>query len=260
MDQRDDNGLTHISLRWVRALQNQGLAVHAIDPQATDRRDILDALNRADAVFLPGGNTNVHPSRYGKQPISPAEIFGEGCVPKFQFSDARDHVSKIMVEHALETKKPLLAVCRGMQELNVALRGTLQQKIDHHDYGYRDGNDWRDLVHAIRVVPETPLHNSFGRASVMQTSIHRQGMYVEDVSSVLKIAAMADDGKVVEAIYHPDHPFMMGVQFHAELHENQPLNENVFSDFSDFAYAQAGLIKGYNLAGQQVQLASIAAE
>lgn len=233
MDVCDDTGNIKLCPRWEEGLQAQNLDVVRVDPRYTDRRDVLDVLNQANGIFLPGGNTNVHPREYGHEPISPSQIFGEGHVPKVQFSHERDLVSQIMVEHALETEKPLLAVCRGMQELNVALGGTLQQRINGHDHGYKGSNDWRDLAHAIDVRSGSLLSETFGRVgSIEQTSIHRQGMYREDISAELVISAMADDGRVVEAIEHPTHPFMLGTQFHAELSDNQPLNARVFAGFA----------------------------
>ena len=219
--------------RWGKALRAQDLDVIEVDPTLTDRREIEAILNQANGIFLPGGNTNVHPREYGREAICPTKIFGQGSVPKKQFSHERDLVSKIMVEHAMETDKPLLAICRGMQELNVAFGGTLQQRIEGHDYGYQQGNKWTDLVHAVEVKQGSLLADAFGRAgSIDQTSIHRQGMYLDDVASDLVASAMADDGQVVEAIEHPDHPFMLGVQFHAELWDNQPLNSRVFAGFA----------------------------
>ena len=251
----DQEGHVKLCSRWSEALQSQGLEVLEIDPTITDRREIFELLSRVDGIFLPGGNTNIHPSRYGVEPISPSEIFGEGRVPRHQFSHERDLVSKILVEHALESDKPLLGVCRGMQELNVALGGTMQQRLAGglHDSGYQAGNEWRDLVHAVEVEPGSLLAEAFQRAgSVDQTSIHRQGMLREDIAPDLVISAMADDGLVVEAIEHPT-KYILGVQFHAELWDEQPLNQKVFASF-------AGAVRVYTGSDHDMAVSPVMAE
>ena len=242
MDVCDEDGEVKLSERWGEALRVQGLEVLEVVPTLTDRRDIIEILERADGIFLPGGNTNIHPKRYGQTPIDPKIVFGEGCVPKFQFSDARDHASKIMVDYALENDVPLLAVCRGMQELNVAFGGSMQQRIYRHDHGYQKGNDWKELAHNIDVVEGTRLCAAFGRAGLIaETSIHRQGMYQEDIAEQLMISAMADDGLVVEGIEHKTHPWMVGIQFHGELSEKQPINAQIFKSFRGAIEASLGM-------------------
>lgn len=94
------------------------------------------------------------------------------------------------------------------------------------------------MAHNIYIEPGSLLNDIYGSdAPIMQTSIHRQGLYKGDLSRHLAIAAMADDARVVEAIYHPSHPFMIGTQYHAELLDAQPANRLLYRRFADEVHA-----------------------
>lgn len=124
-DTYQEDGSTRLSERWVIALQSFGLNVVGIDPKSRND-EVLTILRAVHGVFLPGGDTNVHPMRYGADEVSETEIFKGSKTPKHPFSLGRDRVSSIMVRYAYDYKMPCFAVCRGMQEMNVAFRGQLQ--------------------------------------------------------------------------------------------------------------------------------------
>ena len=112
----------------------------------------------------------------------------------------------------------MLAICRGIQVLNVALDGSLFQDIaalipgsGRHDW-YPDYPRDR-LSHVVQVHPQTMLAELLGEAALGVNSLHHQA--VKDVAPQLTVAARAPDG-VIEALEAQDHPFALGVQWHPE--------------------------------------------
>jgi gamma-glutamyl-gamma-aminobutyrate hydrolase PuuD len=143
--------------------------------------------------------------------------------------DARDLMELTLVREALDRDLPVLAICRGMQLLNVALGGTLiphlPQTEAHRQRGVMD-------AHAIQVMEGTRLAAVIGPGPLAVNSRHHQA--VDALGEGLRISARSSDG-VVEAIEIPDRRFILGVQWHPE--DRVPAREADTRLFQAFARA-----------------------
>ena len=198
----------------------------------TDPTDIDSVLNLLDGLFLTGATSNVNPTHYGAtlaDPNSPAD-------------PARDHVSLAIARAAIRRGLPVLGFCRGFQEINVALGGTLHQAV-HDTPGLNDhrenSNDKLDLQygpsHAVTFAPGGILHGLAGAATAQVNSLHGQG--VDRLAPGLVVEATAPDG-LIEAYRGDADFFLLAVQWHPEwrFRENS-LSAGIFRAFGDAARA-----------------------
>jgi len=171
--------------------------------------DLAALLAGVDGIFLPGSASNVHPARYG----------GRG--PALKPDPQRDELTFELIEAALAQRVPLFAVCRGVQELNVALGGTLHPAV-HEVAGYMDHREHTEdpreqqyaSAHPVRLVPGGRLHALLGVGELAVNSLHGQG--IRDLAPPLAVEATAPDG-LIEAVSAPGHEgFLLGVQWHPE--------------------------------------------
>lgn len=205
------SGALYLAVRptYVRAVEMAGGAPILIPFQVglTSLRRIYEQLD--GLVFSGGGD--VDPTRYGAATISPhtAEV-----------DPARDEVEIQLARWAVEDDKPLLAICRGVQVLNVALGGTLIQHIPAavpHALPHEAHSDeaFQRLAHEVTVASDSKLYAALGlngdRLSV--NSLHHQAL--AEIGRGLRVVARAGDG-IVEGVEAPDRRFIVGVQWHPE--------------------------------------------
>ncbi len=192
-------------------------------PLQVERAGLRRIYERLDAVVLSGGG-DVDPACYHASVISPHTS---------DVDPQRDEVEIQLVRWAVEDDKPLLAICRGMQVLNVALGGTLIQHIPdevvsalphqtHSDeaFGY--------LAHEVTVTPDSKLYAALdlNGSHLSVNSLHHQA--VAELGHGLRIVARAGDG-IVEAVEIPDRRFIIGVQWHPEaLVDRHPPMRHLF--------------------------------
>ena len=156
---------------------------------------VPELLERCDGFLLTGGRPNVHPEEYGHEPT---EAHGE-------FDRARDAISLPLVRECLTRGQPLLAVCRGFQEVNVAMGGTLHPEIrelpgrDNHRMP-RDAtlDEQFALRHSVSFTEDGPFHRLMGAREVMTNTLHGQG--VMRAGPRIVIDGHAPDG-TPEALY-----------------------------------------------------------
>ena len=157
-----------------------------------------------DGVVLTGGE-DVEPLRYGQPPH-----------PKLGAVDPqRDEGELALITMTLAAHKPLLAVCRGMQILNVALGGTLYQDLDaeHSTPTLHREGAWDELVHELRIEPQSQLASVLGTTRIGANSLHHQA--VRDLAPRLRATATTDDG-LIEACELSGERFCLAVQCHPE--------------------------------------------
>ena len=157
-------------------------------------------------------------------------------------SAARDALEFELVRRAVDEGLPLLAICRGMQVLNVALGGTLWQDVPsqlpaagpHSQTAPRD-----EPTHGVKLLGEgTRLYAAAGARELRVNSFHHQA--VKALGRGLREVAWADDG-LVEGIEMPEHPFAVGVQWHPEdLVGRDPAAQGLFEALLVAARARAG--------------------
>jgi len=140
---------------------------------------------------------------------------------------------------AIERHKPFLAICRGVQVMNVAAGGNLWQDLYtqypqamRHDYFYNDDRLPRSYIaHEVTLEKETLLSKIVGTSRLPVNSLHHQA--VKDIPPTLRAGGRADDG-VIEVLEAVDHPFGLGVQWHPEeLVAHQETARKIFSAFVD---------------------------
>jgi putative glutamine amidotransferase len=179
-------------------------------------------LSRVDALLLSGG-LDVDPLYYDE---GPHQKLGD-------LDQVRDEYELALAKGARDSGMPVLAICRGVQVLNVAYGGTLIQDIPsevdgalkHEQHSVRQDS----LSHRVRIEPGTKLHEIAGGNDEMRVnSFHHQS--VKDVANGFVITARTSDG-VIEAIEDPRHPFCVGVQWHPERTLENDLTRALFAQF-----------------------------
>ena len=200
-------------------------------PLGAGTTDIGAVLEIADAILLSGSRSNVAPEHYGKEvPIKPDSL-----------DPLRDALTLPLIRAAVERKTPLFAICRGFQELNVALGGSLYQAV-HDVNGHKDHRARQDVsldeaygpVHPV--ILRGKLRDWVGRDEIMVNSLHWQG--IARLADGLKPEAFAEDG-LIEAVRGPDEAaFCLGVQWHPEWSAKS--NEVSTSLFRRFGAAAKG--------------------
>ncbi len=188
-----------LNASYVRAIEGAG-GVPLLIPAQVSLATLGAIVGLADGLVLTGGG-DVNPARYGEEP-HPA-VTG--------VSDDRDATEEAVVNLAIDRDIPILAICRGMQVLNVALGGTLIQDIPGMA-GNAVVHASPDGLHAIRVAPSGRLASLVGAATAEVNSRHHQA--VKALGDGLQAVAWASDG-VIEGIEMIGH-WVVGVQWHPE--------------------------------------------
>jgi putative glutamine amidotransferase len=174
-------------------------------------------LSRVDGLMVPGGLTNVHPSRYGTMPTPELGPFDED----------RDATSIPLIRGALRLGIPILMTCRGFQELNVALGGTLKQEPDdlpeEKKHGTPESAKTEDerfaLRHPLNIVPGGKLHAILNTKRIQVNSLHSQ--LIDELAPGLVVEARADDGAIEAVSVKDAAEFALGVVFHPEYWAEQ---------------------------------------
>ncbi|NPV07168.1 MAG: gamma-glutamyl-gamma-aminobutyrate hydrolase family protein [Anaerolineae bacterium] len=202
--QKGGHGAQGVSDPYLRAISVAG-ADAVLIPVGLTASSLARAVAGVDAVLLVGGG-DVEPSWYGEERRAQCGTA----------DSERDHSEIALVRVAVAQKKPLLAICRGIQVLNVALGGTLYQDIptDRPDSTLLHRSPERQaLVHSVQLEADSHLAAVVGRREIRVNSMHHQA--VRDVASALRAVGWSPDG-LVEAVEMPGEVLVMGVQWHPE--------------------------------------------
>lgn len=164
------------------------------------------ALDGIEGLVLSGGE-DVHPALYGADPDPALELV----------DPRRDAFELALVKLALEREVPVLAICRGLQVVNVALGGTLWQHLPGdlpEEIGHRQLAGRAARTHSVSITPGTRLHHALGRTELEVNSFHHQA--IRTLAARLHSVAVAPDG-VIEAVeLGLDESWMLAVQWHPE--------------------------------------------
>lgn len=221
--------------KYLDALIKGSEALPLITPVMPGGVDIDALLQQFDGIFLTGSYSNVEPHHYNGSPSEDGTLH----------DPHRDAVTLPLAKRALETGVPLLAVCRGFQELNVALGGTLHQKV-HEVAGYHNHLENKDdpldkqygPSHVVNLADGGLLRELAGSDTVMVNSLHAQG--VAKLAPGVSVEAVADDG-LIEAFQIDNGPaFALAVQWHPEwrVMEND-FSRAIFKAFGDACRVRA---------------------
>ncbi len=204
--------------RYIQAVEELGgipLILPLVTAQVTRQR-LLDGI---DGLLITGSG-----------PDLPPRLYGERQRYKFSLmSDRRADFELELVRQAGARDLPLLAICGGMQTVNVACGGSLFQDIPsqvQNALGHRQKGRATQVSHTVAVTPRSLLKKVVGQSTFMVNSSHHQS--VKRVAPSLITSAVAPDG-IVEAIESPSHRFLLAIQWHPEfLFEHHPTHRRLF--------------------------------
>lgn len=221
--------------KYITAIRDGADAVPFIIPALGDSVDGNDILAKVDGIFLTGSASNVEPQHYA----------GDASRTGTLHDSHRDETFLNLIPQALETGVPLLAVCRGFQELNVVLGGTLHQHV-HEQPGYQDHRENKDdplevqygPAHEVHLVESGLLRKLAGKDTVTVNSVHGQG--AARLAKGVTVEAVANDGLVEAFRVDGSKAFALAVQWHPEwrVTENE-FSMAIFAAFGDACRAYA---------------------
>jgi putative glutamine amidotransferase len=195
----------YVNAAYLRAVQAAG-GVPVLLPPQLDPASLAALRERLDGLVLTGGG-DIAPARFGETPHPAVD----------DVSEARDALEIDLALHAIDRAVPLLAICRGVQVLNVALGGSLHQDIASDlatDVTHVQAAPRATPTHAVTVQGESRLAATLGALEVQVNSMHHQA--VKKLGRGLREVAWAPDG-VIEGLEAPEaRGFVLGVQWHPE--------------------------------------------
>jgi len=216
-----------VTTKYLEAIVAFAGALPLVVPPLGGRIDPEEALAYADGVLVTGAPSDVEPHHYGQTPLD-----------KNSHSDPeRDALSLPLIRCALEHGLPLLGICRGFQEINVALGGTLHQAV--HDVGAFDDHradkaksveQQYALAHTVRAVADSWLEKMVDLREWRVNSVHGQG--IDRLAPSLRAQAHAPDGLIEAFTLREEGQFVLGVQWHPEWRTgDNPVSVRLFRAF-----------------------------
>ena len=206
-------------------------------PALGERQDVAQLIDMLDGVMFTGSPSMVEPARYGQQP----------AYPDMHLDRERDATTFPLIAAALEAGVPLMAICRGFQEINVALGGTLHQavqevpgRMDHREPKDKPLDVQYGPAHPVNLTAGGKLQAILGGVSQIQVnSIHSQG--IDQLAPALTMEAVAPDGQIEAVWVTGAKSFALAVQWHPEwkLLDN-PDSVKIFNAFGDACRARQG--------------------
>ncbi|TIV88962.1 MAG: gamma-glutamyl-gamma-aminobutyrate hydrolase family protein [Mesorhizobium sp.] len=221
--------------RYIEAAVAAAGVFPVLVPSLGDRLDFDRLLAVVDGVMITGSATNVHPSLYG----------GEGNEANGPYDPARDSTTLPLIRGAIDRGVPLLAICRGIQELNVALGGTLATEIqerphslDHRAPPTGNWDEWFAIRQKVIIEPGSSLLKVFGADEINVNSLHRQA--IGRLGTGIQVEAVAEDGTVEAVSVRDARAFAVGVQWHPEYWvKSDEASARIFAAFGDAVRAHA---------------------
>jgi putative glutamine amidotransferase len=223
--------------RNVHALRSTVDCIPLLLPPVGDAIEIAELVRHMDGLILTGGRANVEPHHYD----------GPGFPADEPIDPGRDNLVLPLVRACVEQAIPVFGICRGIQEMNVALGGSLHYRV-HLLQGKQDHRMPRSedvtqeeifrLNHPVHLTPGGLFESLAGASEVMVNSLH--GQAIDRVADDLEVEAVSPDG-VIEGVRLRDDPsFTVGVQWHAEWRpEEHTLARGLYRSFGAAARARA---------------------
>ena len=213
--------------KYVRAVAVSAKALPVTIPSLGDVLDIEALVASLDGLLLTGSPSNVHPSLYGKPASAEAEPYDR----------ERDSTSLPLIRAALEQGVPMLAICRGFQELNVVLGGSLHARVhelpgrmDHRRPQDPDPDVQYGPKHKVIFEAGSQIAEIFGCRELQVNSLHWQAL--DRVADSLEVEGRADDGTIEVVRVKDAKAFAIGVQWHPEYKSwESPASTRLFEAF-----------------------------
>ena len=209
--------------RYVRAVESVGSKTLLLLPEPHTGVSTAELMMGVGGLLLSGG-PDVHPERYSQEPDPNA---GLKLCPEL------DELEFRVLEYALSVDMPVLAICRGMQLLNVAFGGRLIQDLP----GHRSDGDADPATHQIYVAPGAKSAAIIGSAGFFRVnSYHHQGLAEAQRAPRLMSTAYSVEDGLVEGLESPEHSWVIGLQCHPERQDEVPRTfANLFAGLHDRA-------------------------
>lgn len=197
--------------KYIRAVSDGAGAVPMLLPALGDWYEWSALLDRLDGLLITGSPSNVEPHRYD----------GPASAPGTDHDPARDATTLPLIAAALARGMPVLAICRGLQELNVALGGTLHQAVqdipgrqDHRADPDQPVEVQYGLAHPVDLAPDGQLAAITGQTRFLVNTVHGQG--IDRLAEGLTVEARAPDGQIEAVRVGHASGFALAVQWHPE--------------------------------------------
>jgi putative glutamine amidotransferase len=232
-DTYEEHGLIFHSLgdKYARPVAEIAHCLPVMIPSLGPALDFDQLLDRLDGIAMTGALSNVHPPHYGEEPTD----------DHGPFDHDRDATTLALVGKVVDRGMPLFCICRGFQELNVAMGGTLEAelqrqrgRLDHRAPKSDDLDIRYGLVHRIAITEGGLLETILGKKETTVNSLHRQG--VKKIGPGLVVEATAPDG-IIEAVSVKNaRSFALGLQWHPEYKAaSNPDSVKLFEAFGEAA-------------------------
>ena len=237
--EKDQMHYHSIGDKYLRAVHDVARCVPVMVPSLGDTHDLDATLDRLDGIVMTGAISNVHPPHFGSEPSTGHEPYDHN----------RDATTLRLISKVLERGMPLLCICRGHQELNVVMGGTLMtevqcgpNRLDHRAPESNDTDVRYGLAHEINIRQGGPLHTILGKTKTRVNTVHRQA--IDRLANGLRAEAHAPDGVIEATSVIGATGFALSVQWHpeykaAENPDSVKLFEYFGSIVRDFVKAQA---------------------
>ena len=209
-------------------------------PSLGDAEALRDLVSALDGLLITGSPANVHPSLFGAEPTEAHE----------PYDHPRDATTLPLIELAISEAIPLFCICRGHQELNVVMGGTVATEIqdlpgrDDHRGHLTDVNKRYLPAHSISITPGGVLHKILGAGETKVNTVHRQA--IDRLADGLTVEAVATDGTIEAVSIDAARDFALSVQWHPEYKAAQnPDSVKLFEAFGDAVRARHARRTGY---------------
>ena len=220
--------------KYILAVAQAANATPLLIPAVNEYLDLDAILAMADGILLTGSVSNLHPSHFN-------QAVHDESLP---LDPARDAVTLNLIRKTIDAGVPLLAICRGFQELNVAFGGSLHQAVqevadldDHRSPNEESAETQYAPAHMVNLAADGKLANMVGQTSIMVNSIHGQGL--DRLAAGLTVEATAPDGLVEAVSVNSASAFALGVQWHPEWQVMQtPAYLAIFEAFGEACKAR----------------------
>jgi putative glutamine amidotransferase len=207
--------------RYIRAAMIYADVAALIIPSLPDLMSAAEIAPRLDGILLTGSPSNVEPSRYGDRT-------GDG-----PFDQNRDEIAIGMVKKMIDLKKPVFGICRGFQEINVALGGTLRRDtssndalIHHHAPDDASFDAMFEHRHPVNLHTGGMLSSAYKKTALNVNSVHYQG--ISQLAQGLNVEATAPDGLIEAYSARPNGAPLLAVQWHPEWGTENDLDSQTY--------------------------------
>ena len=205
--------------RYIEVMKSAGAAVRVVIPDEHSDVATVEVMRDVGGLLLCGG-PDIDPTLYGEEPDASAGL---------TLNQPLDDLELRVLEYALERDMPVLAICRGMQLLNVFFGGKLIQDLPGHKAHKVDGK-WESASHTIYLAPGAKAAPVIGMAGFFKVnSLHHQGLKEAQRAPRLMTTAYEVEDGLIEGLESPEHSWVIGLQCHPERQDEVPkMFDNLF--------------------------------